>query len=85
MDGKKIPSFHVYPNPTKGRVHLGSNYDCTPIKVQVFDFTGREVKSAPIQNSAGEKTLDLFLEPGLYLLAIITVKGISYSRVEVVH
>jgi hypothetical protein len=84
-DGRENPSFHVYPNPTKGRVHLGNNNDYTPIQVQVFDFTGRKVKSEPIQNSAAEMTLDLSLEPGLYLLAIITVKGISFSRLEVVR
>lgn len=60
----------VYPNPTSGTIHvIIPNIDQNSETI-VYDITGRIVYSQQNNRHDGDFTIDLNLQPGLYILRI---------------
>lgn len=60
----------VYPNPTSGTIHvIIPNIDQNKETI-VYDITGRIVYSQPNNSQDDDFTIDLNLQPGLYILKI---------------
>ncbi|SFT55447.1 Por secretion system C-terminal sorting domain-containing protein [Lishizhenia tianjinensis] len=57
-------SFTVYPNPSKGKIHLRSEHEIS--EISLYDLQGSLISSQIIQGR--EATLNLELNQGIYLL-----------------
>ncbi|MCX7605863.1 MAG: T9SS type A sorting domain-containing protein [Bacteroidia bacterium] len=73
--GKDSPSpepvsfpLRVYPNPTKGSVTIEAPEGQLPLKVQIYDASGRQLLERLL--SKGQETLALPVESGLYILQV---------------
>lgn len=79
--------LNVYPNPTKGKIHLSLQTIAENVKVEFIDMTGRAVHNfdAPIVNEKLEKDIDVSaLSKGIYTL-IISAEGNRITKKIVVN
>ncbi|MHC1705995.1 MAG: T9SS type A sorting domain-containing protein [Bacteroidales bacterium] len=66
---KKVSDFNIYPNPGDGIVRV-QNHSGKPFLCKVYELTGKQITVAH-----SPETMDLsYLQPGLYLIRIITEK-----------
>ena len=74
------PQFvHVYPNPSKGILHLSFQSSGTS-QVQIFNVTGQLVRSAEITSQTA--TLDVSdLQRGVYMLKTVQNNNASTQKV----
>ena len=72
--------FKVFPNPTSDRINIVfEEIQKDKIQTQLFDITGRLVKSKEINNMKGESLELIDLNKGVYILNIKSDKGWSKS------
>lgn len=63
----------VYPNPTVGWLNVEAEEAPAAFGLELFDATGRLLRSSPVEPESGLRTLDLSgYAPGLYLLRLHT-------------
>jgi PKD repeat protein len=80
-------NLNLYPNPTKGSVHLSLQIDVEKIEIQVLDMTGRVVyiSSESISLQRLEKDINLdFVNKGVYTV-LISANGNKISKKLVVQ
>jgi photosystem II stability/assembly factor-like uncharacterized protein len=74
------PSFHLYPNPTNGKVNIDFTDSYKEVNISVSDITGRIISTRQIDTNHLEQ--DIEGPPGIYILSIQTEsKEISHMRV----
>ena len=67
----------IYPNPAYDEVYFGSEDDINIESIRINDNTGRLIALPILQNSR----LDVsYLPPGIYVIEILTDKGISIEQ-----
>ncbi len=75
-DADFIDGIAVYPNPTKGILHISTKENNTLSKVVVYNILGSKVTETT------NNTIDLSnLNSGVYLLKLVTSKGITTRKV----
>ncbi len=81
---KSAMNILVYPNPTRGLLHIDMTKDYfKQVKVSVVDLLGREVKSADLGDFDAIYSLNLSdLNKGVYIVKIQTANGTMLQRVE---
>ncbi|MFN5346317.1 MAG: lamin tail domain-containing protein [Bacteroidota bacterium] len=81
---KSAMNILVYPNPTRGLLHIDMTKDYfKQVKVSVVDLLGREVKSADLGDFDAIYSLNLAdLNKGVYIVKIQTANGTMLQRVE---
>jgi hypothetical protein len=81
-------ALQVYPNPSEGKVYLNLNSTSgKQILVQVFDLTGKAVRSFSASTQVGTNQLEVNLSDtakGLYLIKVSTESGSWSKTVKVV-
>jgi para-nitrobenzyl esterase len=83
IDEDAVTPFTLYPNPASNQVSI--NFDnAEPANLRVFDMSGRQVISLNKINS-GYNLPTASLANGLYLLQVISEKGISTQKMVVQH
>ena len=78
VSGKTNVDFHLYPNPSDGKVYLMlKNLSSAGMSLTITDLSGREVYRLPLnKNGMNSAALDLsFLEGGIYLVQLNTAEG----------
>jgi hypothetical protein len=75
-------NFHVFPVPTKSKVHIQSLQNSTNFSIAVFDICWNEVKTTLVFSEKGEIDLSSF-EAGIYFLKI-NVAGEKTTCVRVI-
>jgi len=69
-----IPSFNIYPNPSKGKVFVDfGGLDSSDSAINIYDLGGRKVFSRKMENDTNEKQIELNLNEltkGIYLIEI---------------
>jgi len=65
----------VYPNPTSNELHVSFyTTETTPVYCQLFDLTGRQLKTILMEPALGNNLLDLTIAefvPGMYTLKVV--------------
>ncbi|MFN6091624.1 MAG: lamin tail domain-containing protein [Bacteroidota bacterium] len=81
---KSAMNILVYPNPTRGLLHIDMTKDYfKQVKVSVVDLLGREVKSADLGDFDAIYSLNLAdFNKGVYIVKIQTANGTMLQRVE---
>ena len=81
---KSAMNILVYPNPTRGLLHIDMTKDYfKQVKISVIDLLGREVKSADLGDFDAIYSLNLSdLNKGVYIVKIQTANGTMLQRVE---
>jgi hypothetical protein len=69
--------IQVYPNPSNGSVHIGSNQNTLQIQsIEVINLKGQKVKEFNIGGKSNEANIDLSdLADGLYEISVVSPKG----------
>lgn len=82
IDGE-VANVRVYPNPVAGGVlNVASSDGVNISKIEVFDYSGRQVESGDYDSSVC--TLDVGgLSAGIYFVKVVTECGISVQKVIV--
>jgi glucose/arabinose dehydrogenase len=74
LDEKPGLSFSMFPNPSEGHVNISASEAAFPIKMSVFDITGKHVLTTTV--SANNTTVDTsVLSSGVYLVSIEDQSG----------
>jgi hypothetical protein len=72
-------AFQLYPNPAKGNFRINKNAS----KVEIFDFTGRRIKSF-VGDFSPEKEFDVStLKPSIYIVRINSDLGSTTKRLVI--
>ncbi len=81
---KSAMNILVYPNPTRGLLHIDMTKDYfKQVKVSVIDILGREVKTADLGDFDAIYSMNLSdLNKGVYIVKIETATGSMLQRVE---
>ena len=81
---KSAMNILVYPNPTRGLLHIDMTKDYfKQVKVSVIDILGRELKSADLGDFDAIYSMNLSdLNKGVYIVKIQTANGTMLQRVE---
>lgn len=81
---KSAMNILVYPNPTRGLLHIDMTKDYfKQVKVSVIDILGREVKTADLGDFDAIYSMNLSdLNKGVYIVKIQTATGSMLQRVE---
>jgi YD repeat-containing protein len=62
--------FAIYPNPTKGEIHIKNPTEVAG-QIQLFDPQGRMLSETPCKQ--GDNTIDLYTRPqGMYILRVVS-------------
>ncbi len=73
-NNKPSASYHFFPNPASDKLSIAFNVkQQEPVKISLFDFTGREVYAENTSISKDNNTVNLNIEtlnPGVYFLNI---------------
>jgi hypothetical protein len=78
-----VNQFDVFPNPANGEVAFKWDYK-EPVNLRVFDMNGKAIL---IQNNAtvGYKLNTVAMANGMYLVQLVTAKGVSFRKLIVQH
>ncbi|MBC8459885.1 MAG: T9SS type A sorting domain-containing protein, partial [Deltaproteobacteria bacterium] len=70
LDKFEEPSFTLYPNPTKGEIHIKFNdIQARPEEIRITDLTGRTLKEIIVDPNVNEVVYTLSgLPEGMYLI-----------------
>jgi hypothetical protein len=81
---KSAMNILVYPNPTRGMLHIDMTKDYFKgVKISVVDILGREVKTADLGDFDAIYSMNLSdLNKGVYIVKIETATGTMLQRVE---
>lgn len=74
-------SIQIFPNPSKGVIHLQAKDNLSVQNISVLDLFGKEVYSTPMKQS-NEIRVD-FLAPGIYFVTFETDQGQVRKRVVI--
>lgn len=78
-------SFIVYPNPSKGDIHLLlSTKKSSDVEITLFDISGKKIFSKPKKLIAGKNEINFNLKvsPGLFFLKVIS-KEVDYGTTKI--
>lgn len=79
MKNHLLFNISFYPNPTKDLINLSINKSLSISSIELFDITGRMVKS---YNDSERKLNTEGLSSGQYILKIATEKGLITKKVQ---
>ncbi len=78
LDGES--AFKIYPNPATHRLFVDIKIETNEAVLEIFDITGKQVRSIPV-NQLNRTEIDIqSLNSGIYILRMRTEKGIASSR-----
>lgn len=80
-----VENLEIYPNPFNNNVNLSINIkNSQEVNIDVFDITGKTIKSEITQLNAGENTVNLDMNNlvnGIYIIRLTTKNGVVAKRV----
>jgi len=72
-------SFSVYPNPSKGMVHLRANGINKSVNYEVYDMTGKPVQTGFVKNTDNVLNMNN-LSKGMYFIKLHTETGVETHK-----
>ncbi|PKR82198.1 hypothetical protein CW751_02380 [Brumimicrobium salinarum] len=74
MTKNKQKSLSIYPNPSKGKLHINGNYK----SAEIYDLNGKKLFS--FDNQSTEINISQF-NKGLYIMKVVSTDGISTFKI----
>ncbi|MEQ8425004.1 MAG: T9SS type A sorting domain-containing protein, partial [Cyclobacteriaceae bacterium] len=78
-DEERLNNSAFFPNPSKGVFTVIGNVS----DVQVFDLTGKRLQITTTETQNGSQVQLIDASPGLYVLRLLSVNGVSTHRIKV--
>lgn len=79
----KVGTFTIYPNPSKGIIHLNfDNIQGSAKEIIVYDLAGKKMLETNV-NGQLNKTLEMQVAGGVYFIQVITGSGSTTQKISV--